>query len=52
MAHLLKNFRNFANIFFTNQITNFDNKIMLVENEKVVSKNEEIAYFFNRYFSD
>ena len=25
---------------------------MLVENEKVVSKNEEIAYLFNTYFSD
>ena len=36
----------------TNQITNFDDKIMLVENEKVVSKNEEIAYLFNTYFND
>ena len=30
---------------FTNQITNFGNKIMLVENEKVVSKNEEMHIF-------
>ena len=42
-----KKFWKFCKPFFTNQITNFDDKIMLVENEKVVSKNEEIAYLFN-----
>ena len=47
-----KNFWKFCKPFFTNQITNFDDKIMLVENEKVVSKNEEIAYLFNTYFND
>ena len=39
-----KNVWKFCKPFFTNQITNFDDKIMLVENEKVVSKNEEIAH--------
>ena len=47
-----KNFWEFCKPFFTSQITNFDDKIMLVENEKVVSKNEEIAYLFNAYFND
>ena len=47
-----KNLWKFWKPFFINQITNFDDKIMLVENEKVVSKNEEIAYLFNTYFSD
>ena len=47
MAHFLKTFGNFANL-----IKNFDDKIILVENEKVVSKNEEIAYLFNTYFND
>ena len=47
MAHLLKTFPKFWKPFFTNQITNFYDKIMLVENEKVVSKNEKIAYLFN-----
>ena len=32
-----KNFCKFCKPFFTNQITNFDDKIVLVENEKVVS---------------
>ena len=45
-------FWKFCKPFFTNQITTFDYKIMLVENEKVVSKNEEIAYLFNTYFND
>ena len=52
MAHLLKTFGNFAKPFFTNEITNFVDKIMLMENEKAVSKNEEIAYLFNIYFND
>ena len=52
MAHLLKTFGKLCKPFFTNQITNFDDKIMLVENEKVVSKNEEIAHLFNTYFND
>ena len=47
-----KNFWKVCKPFFTDQITNFDNKIMLVENEKVVSKNEEIAYLFNTYFNN
>ena len=47
-----KNFLKICKPFFTNQITNFDNKIMLVEKEKAASKNEEIAYLFNTYFND
>ena len=51
-----KNLWKFCKPSFTNQITNpitnFDDKIMLVENKKVVSKNEEIAYLFNTYFND
>ena len=47
-----KNFRKFWKPFFTNEITNFDDKIMLMENEKAVSKNEDIAYLFNIYFND
>ena len=47
-----KNVWKFCKPFFTNQITNFDDKIMLVENEKVVSKHEEIEYFFNANFND
>ena len=47
-----KNFWKFCKPFFTNQITNSDDKIMLVENEKVVSKNEEIACHFNTFSSD
>ena len=47
-----KNFRKFCKPFFTNEITNFDDKIMLMENEKAVSENEEIAYLFNIYFND
>ena len=43
-----KNFWKFCRSFFTNQITNFDDKIMLVEKEKAVSKNEEI---FSTYTS-
>ena len=52
MAHLPKNFWKFYKPFFANQITNFDDKIMLVENEKTLSENEGIAYLFNTYFSD
>ena len=37
-----KNLWKFCKPFFTNQITNFDDKIILVENEKVVSKNQDI----------
>ena len=47
-----KNFWKFRKLLFTNQITNFVDKIMVVENEKVVSKNEEISYIFNTYFND
>ena len=47
-----KNFWKFWKPFFTNQITNFDDRIILVENQKVVSKNEEIAYLFNTHFND
>ena len=39
-----KNFQKFGKPFLTNQITNFDKKIMLVQNERVVSKKEKIAY--------
>ena len=52
MAHLPKNFWKFCKPFFTNQITNFDDEIMLVENEKALSKNKGIAYLFNTYFND
>ena len=54
MPHSLssKNFWKFCKPFFTNQITSFDGKILLVENKKLVSKNEEIAYLFNTYFND
>ena len=47
-----KNFWKFSEPFFTNQITNFDENVMMVEIEKVVSKNEEIADLFSTYFSD
>ena len=47
-----KNFWKFCKHFFTNQITNFDDKVMLVENEKALFKNDEIAYLFNTYFND
>ena len=46
-GYALFNFWKFRKAFFTNQIKNFDDKIILVENEKVVSKNEEIVYLFN-----
>ena len=39
-----KIFWKFCKPFFTNQITNFDNKILLVESGKVVSKNEEMSF--------
>ena len=38
--------------FFTYQIISFEDKIMLVENEKVISRNEEIAYLFSTYLND
>ena len=44
-----RNFSKFWKLFLTNQITNFDNKIMLAKSEKVVSKNEVIAYLFNSH---
>ena len=47
-----KNFWKFCKPFFINQITNFGDKILPVENEKVVSKNGKIAYLFNTYFND
>ena len=47
-----KNFWKFCKLFFTNQIANFDDKIILVENEMVVFKNEGIAYLFKTNFSD
>ena len=54
MQHSLcsENFWKFYKLFFTNQITNFDHKTVLVEKEKIVSKNEQIAYLFNTYFHD
>ena len=45
MPHASENVWKFCKPFFTNQSTNFDDKIMLIENEKVVSQNEEIAIF-------
>ena len=45
-----KNVWKFCKPFFTNQITNFDDKIMLVENEKVVSKNEVVLISKQRNF--
>ena len=47
-----ENLAKFCKPFFTNRITNFDDKIMLVEKEKVVSKNKEIAYLFNINLND
>ena len=47
MAHLPKTSGNFANLSLL-----IKSQIMLVENEKVVSENEEIAYLFNTYFND
>ena len=38
-----KHFPKFYKPYFSNQITNFDDKIILVENEKIVFKNEEIS---------
>ena len=51
MPHASENVWKFCKPFFTNQSTNFDDKIMLIENEKVVSQNEEISYLFNTYFN-
>ena len=45
--HLLKIFGNFSN----HKTNNFDDKIILVEKGKTVSKNEEIAIHFNKYFN-
>ena len=47
-----KNFWKFCKPFFSNKTTNFDDKIILVENREVVSKNEKIATHFNNYFND
>ena len=47
-----KKFWKFWKPFFTNKITNFDDKIMLVENKNVVSKKEEMAYLFNTCFNE
>ena len=54
MPHSLssKNFWKYCKPFFTIQITKFDDKILLVENKKLVSKNKKIAYLFNTYFND
>ena len=55
---VLKNLKQFLVLWkffkplFTRKIKNFKGKIMLVENEKVVSTNEEIAYLFNTNFND
>ena len=49
--HLLKFFWKFCKLFFSNK-TNFYNKIILVENGEVVSKNEEMSAHFNNYFND
>ena len=43
-----KSFWKFWKSFFTNKTTNFDDKIILVE-EGVVSRNEKIATFLNDY---
>ena len=47
-----KNLWKFCKPFFTNKSTSFDGKIMLVKNEKVVCKNEEMACLFNTYLND
>lgn len=47
-----RNFSKFWKPFLTNQITNFDNKIMLAVYEEVVTKNQKRAYFFKAYFND
>ena len=46
-----KNFWKFCKPFFSNQTTNFDDKILLVEKGEAVFKNEEIATHFNNYFN-
>ena len=47
-----KIFQKFCKPFFSNETTNFDDKIILVEKVEVVSKSEEIATHFNNYFND
>ena len=47
-----KIFWKFYKPFFSNKTTNFDDKIILAEKGKVVSRNEEIATRFNYYFND
>ena len=47
-----KNFWKFCKPFFSNKTTDFGDKIILVEKEEVVSKNEEIATDFNYYVND
>ena len=45
-------FLKFCKSFFSNKTTNFDDKIILLEKEEVVSKNEEIETHFNNYFNN
>ena len=47
-----KHFWKFCKPFFSNETNNFDNIIIVVEKEKVVSKNEEIVTHFDNYFND
>ena len=42
----------FRKPYFSNETTDFDLKIILVEKEEVISKNEEIATHFYYYFND
>ena len=47
-----KNFWIFCTPFFTNKTTNFNHKLILVENGERVSKNDEKATHLNDYFND
>ena len=49
-VHLLRNFWTFCKPFFSNEATNFDDKVILAE--IIVSKNVEIAAHFINYFKD
>ena len=42
----------FCKPYFSNETTDFDLKIILLEKEEVISKNEEIATHFYYYFND
>ena len=42
----------FCKTFFSNKTINFDDKIIFVEKGEVVSKNDEIATHFNKYFNN